>query len=145
MPPKSISSRTPSTQKHTRKSVSGPPWMNIPVTRLIRKLSARTPASRRLTKSETLKLHNVLFNLNLYDSMDLDDSFIHTFNTRFRTHNRFHCGLVVALLSLSIHNPIDPISPFHAHHIDSHTSSQIDSTSQQLGKALLNALSSSTP
>ena len=59
------------------------------------------------------------------------------------SYSRFHCGLVVALLFLSIHNPIDPISPFHAHHIDSHTSSQIDSTSQQLGKALLNALSSS--
>ncbi len=114
--------------------------MNIPVTRLIRKLSAPTSASRRLTKQETLKLHNVLFNISLYDSMDLDDTFIHTFTTRFRTQNRFHCGLVVALLMLSMHNPIDPISPFRAHHIDSQTSSQIESTFHQLGKALLNRL-----
>lgn len=113
-------------------------WMDIPVSRLIKKLSSPHEATRTLTEEESNKLHNVLFNLGLHDGMNLD--FQNSFAKRFRTQNRFHCGVVVSILLLSEHNPIDPFTPYAAHNIDAETSARVDVLLQALGKQLLKVL-----
>lgn len=114
--------------------------MDIPVSRLIKKLSSKQVSARRLTTDETHKLDNVLFNLGLYDSMDLEGTFIKTFAQRFRPQNRFHCGVVVAILLLYEHNPIEPFTPYPAHNIDGETSGRVDEILQTLGGELMKVL-----
>jgi enoyl reductase-like protein len=115
-------------------------WMDIPVSRIIRKLSSPHETKRKLTVDESLKLENVLFNLGLYKmDMEKSETFRKRFTKRFQTNNRFHCGVVVSLLLLYDHNPLDPISPFHRH-VDTQTSDKIDTTLEALGSQVIKIL-----
>ena len=127
--------------KNTKKSaLPNITWMDIPVSRIIRKLSSSQETKRKLTVDECLKLENVLFDLGLY-KMDLEKSetFRKRFAKRFQINNRFHCGVVVSLLLLYDHNPLEPITPFHRH-LDTQTSEKIDTTLEALGSHVLKIL-----